>query len=452
MDLRDLFVTPLYLLVIYLLAYLVRPMVTDRFTRKYFIPGLSVKVFGALAVGFIYQFYYSGGDTFNYYHDADYIWKAFLDSPVKAFRLIWADGVYEPDTFEYASRMWFYGDLASYGTVRFAGFFSLLTFNVYSTIACLFAVLSFSGLWVLYITFYELYPRLYKQLAWVVLFIPSVFFWGSGVLKDTLTLAAVGWGTYAVYKLFFKKEWGWLFALVLFFSCWLIYSIKIYILLCFIPAVILWVFLAKLSEIKSIVVKGFLAPLVLGVALGFGYLSIIKVGEESNRYNINTFSYTAESTARWLTYVSEIQGGSVYTLGDFDYSPSGMLRKLPLAINVTLFRPYLWEAKNPVMLLSALESFAFLWFTLYVFYKGGVVATFKRIGSNPFLIFCIFFSLSFAFSVGIATYNFGSLVRYKIPLLPFYGAFLVVLWDSSREKSFRKLKVLDSTEKRLTTV
>ena len=451
MDLRDLFVTPLYLLVIYLLAYLVRPMVTDRYTRKYFLPGLSVKIFGALAVGFVYQFYYSGGDTFNYYHDAGYIWKAFLDSPAKAFRLIWADGVYEPDTFEYASRMWFYRDLPSYGTIRFAGFFSLLTFNVYSSIACLFAVLSFSGLWVLYLTFYELYPRIHKQLAWVVLFIPSVFFWGSGVLKDTLTLAAVGWATYSVYKIFFKGEWVWFFGLVLFLSCCLIYSIKIYILLCFLPAVILWVFISKVGLIKSTFLKVVLIPVVTVIALGLGYVAVLKVGEESYRYNINNLSQTAEVTARWLTFVGETQGGSVYTLGDFDYSPVGMLKKLPLAINVTLFRPYLWEAKNPVMLLSALESFAFLWFTLYVFYKGGVVATFKRIGSNPFLIFCIFFSLCFAFAVGIATYNFGSLVRYKIPLLPYYGAFLVVLWASSREKSFRKIRVLDSTEKRLTT-
>ena len=191
--------------------------------------------------------------------------------------------------------------------------------------------------------------------------------------------------------------------------------------------------------------------MVILVALGLGYLAVLKIGEDSQRYNLDTFSYTAESTARWLTYVGETQGGSVYTLGDFDYSPAGMLRKLPLAINVTLFRPYLWEAKNPVMLLSALESFAFLWFTLYVFYKRGLLATFRKIAADPFLLFCTLFSLSFAFAIGIATYNFGSLVRYKIPLLPFYGAALVVLWASAKEKRRKKLAVFESTEKRTIT-
>ena len=448
MDLRDLFITPLYLLVIYLLAWVLRPLVTDRYTRKYFLPGLSVKIFGALAVGFVYQFYYSGGDTFNYYHDAGIIREAFFDSPYKAFKLIWANGVYEPETLDYASQMWFYRDLASYGTIRYAGFFSILTFHVYSAIACLFAVLSFSGLWVLYLTFYKLYPRLYQQLAWVVLFIPSVFFWGSGLLKDSLTLAAVGWATYAVYKVFIRREWIPLFSTILFLSCWLIYSIKIYILLCFLPAVILWVFLSKVGNIKSTIIKVIVAPLIIMIALGLGYLAVVKVGEESNRYNIDNVSQTAEATARWLTYVSETQGGSVYSLGDFDYSPAGMLRKLPLAINVTLFRPYLWETKNPVMLLSALESLGFLWFTLYVFYKKGLMSTFRHIAADPFLLFCTLFSLSFAFAVGIATYNFGSLVRYKIPMLPFYGAALVVLWASAKEKRRKKLAVFESTEKR----
>lgn len=451
MELRDILLTPLYLLVFYLLAYYLRPLVTDRFTRPYFLPGLTVKFVGALAVGFIYQFYYGGGDTFAYYHDAGLIWEAFLDAPLNALQLIMADGTWQGETFEYASRMHMYRDLASYGTVRFAGFFSILTFNTYSAIALFFATLSFSGLWVLYLTFYKLYPGLYKQLAWTVLFIPSVFFWGSGLLKDTLTLAAVGWATYAVFKIFLKREHSWLFSIVLFLSCWLIYSIKIYILLCFLPAVILWVFLSSLNKIRSVAFKFVAGPLAFVVAAGLGYLAILKIGEESHRYNIETFSYTAESTARWLTYVGEQQGGSVYTLGDFDYSPAGMLRKLPLAINVSLFRPYLWEVNNPVMLLSALESLALFLFTLYVFYKRGVGATFRAIASNPFLLFCFVFSLSFAFAVGIATYNFGSLVRYKIPLLPFYVAALVVLLPRKEAKSPTKVSAFASTEKRAVT-
>jgi hypothetical protein len=447
-ELRDLLLTPLYLLVIYLLAYALRPLLTDRFTRSYFIPGLSVKIFGALALGFIYQFYYGGGDTFNFFNNAGFIWEAFLDAPLKALQLLaTSGGEHRPETFAYSSRMYFYHDSSSYTVIRVAGLFAILSFNTYAVIACLFAVFSYSGLWVLYLTFYRLFPHLYKYLAWAVLFIPSVFFWGSGLLKDTLTLAAVGWATFAIYKVFFKREQVLIFSLILLASCWLIYSIKVYILLCFLPAAIVWIFLAHIGKVRSQALKLMLTPLALIIAVGLGYLAIIKVGEDSARYNINNLSHTAEITARWLTYVGEQQGGSVYSLGDFDYSPMGMLRKTPLAINVTLFRPYLWEVRNPVMLLSALESFFILLFTLYVFYKRGLGNTFRTIGKNHFLLFCFIFSLSFAFSVGIATYNFGSLVRYKIPLLPFYVAALVVLLPRKAAKRARKLPAFASTEK-----
>src|SRR5690606_18840001 len=140
MTYQDLVVTPIYLLIIYLLAYLIRGSVSDKQTKKYFIPALTVKIIGAIAVGLIYQFYYSGGDTFNYFHHGSrYIWEAFLDSPVKAFQLIFADGTYQQGTYKYASKIWFYRDLPSYFVIRVAGFFDLFTFHTYSATAVLFA-------------------------------------------------------------------------------------------------------------------------------------------------------------------------------------------------------------------------------------------------------------------------------------------------------------------------
>ena len=65
MELADLFLAPIYLGILYALAYLVRPAVTNQFTKPYFIPALTLKFVGAIGLGLIYQFYYGGGDTFN---------------------------------------------------------------------------------------------------------------------------------------------------------------------------------------------------------------------------------------------------------------------------------------------------------------------------------------------------------------------------------------------------
>ena len=43
-------------------------------------------------------------------------------------------------------------------------------------------------------------------------------------------------------------------------------------------------------------------------------------------------------------------------------------------------------------------------------------------------------ALVFAFAVGVSTYNFGTLMRYKIPVLPFYAIFLIIVIAQKNEK------------------
>ncbi len=71
------------------------------------------------------------------------------------------------------------------------------------------------------------------------------------------------------------------------------------------------------------------------------------------------------------------------------------------------------------MLLSALESLAMLVLTfIIVFRRAGLLRTLAK----PDIVFCLTFTIIYAFAVGVSTFNFGTLARYKIPLLPFFRA------------------------------
>jgi hypothetical protein len=440
MQLQDLMIGPLTLLLVFFLAMVIRPVVTDQRTAKYFYPALMVKVLGAIALGLIYQFYYGGGDTFTYFTSGSkLIWEAFLDSPSLAFKLIFADNKYHPDLFQYSSRIYTYRDPASYFVVRIAGLFGIITLNTYSAVAIWFAAISFSGTWALFQSFYRIKPGLHLEFAAGILFFPSIFFWGSGLLKDSITFSAVGWFIYALFQVLFYRKNEFLQFMILLVSAYVLYVVKIYILLCLLPATIFLIFNLNLYRLKSRLIRALLAPGIILLSLGMGYYSVREVGEENHRYSLDKVLETAESTARWISYVSEREGGSTYTLGDYDYSLRGVVRKLLPAIWVTLFRPYIWEAHNPVMLLSALECTAMLLLTVYVFFrtKGSLIGlSFK----HPVIIFCWLFSLTFSFAVGFSTYNFGSLVRYKIPMIPFYLSALLISWYIFEEKRIRKAK------------
>jgi len=441
MVLKDFIVTPILIIIIYVLAYFLRYYVSDDKIRKYFLPGLSIKIIGAIALGLIYQFYYEGGDTYVYFDSGSrYIWEAFFDSPIKAIRLIFANGEYHSSTYEYASKIIHYKDLPSYFVVRIAGIFDLLTFHTYSATAVLFALLSFSGLWAMYTSFYKMFPKLHTELAIAIFFVPSVVFWGSGILKDSITLGALGWATFAFHSIFFRRNIKVVPLLILILSLLFIYEIKIYILLCFIPALLIWLYFSYLNKIKNLIFRIMVFPISLLILIGSGYVAVKKIGEENRRYNLTNITQTAEATARWLTYVSLREGGSGYTLGDFDFSTKGIVKKIPTAIWVTLFRPYLWEVKNPVMALSALESSVLFIFTLFVLYLAISRGIINEIFTHPVIVFCFSFAITFSFAVGISTYNFGSLVRYKIPMMPFFiiGLF-VLLYYSKRPRKFSRL-------------
>lgn len=443
MDERDLIVTPLLLIVVYICAYLVRSRISDVESRQYFLPALTVRIMGALAVGIIYQYYYEGGDTLAYHtHGSRHIWDAFMTNPRYGLDLLFSNGTHHPETLAWSGKIWYFRDQQSFFVSRVAAVFDLLTFSSYSGTAVLFAVVSFVGSWLMYRTFYLMYPTFHRWLAVSCLFVPTVFFWGSGIFKDTITLAALGITTFCLYQIAIagRIRMGYLLAILICF--WTIYSIKIYILLCFLPAALLWIGIRYMASVRQVVARVLLLPVGMACIAGLGYLAVRQVALDDPRYNLSRIAETARVTAYDIGFWTGKDAGSRYSLGELDGTLQGMVRLAPQAINVSLYRPYLWEVNNPLMLLAALESFALLAITLYVLARSR--ARVFRYLFNPDVMFCMVFALIFAFAVGVSTYNFGTLSRYKIPLMPFFLVGLGLIYYYSNKE--RKVDALDATE------
>lgn len=435
MELKDLLLTPFYLLLVYFLAFAFKRKVKEKHLRKYILPGLTLKIIGAISVGLIYTFYYKGGDTMNFYNlGSIHMYNAFIESPIKGIRLFFENGEYEnPDLFKYVSRIYYYGDSASFFIVKLSAFFGLFCFHTYTIIAIFFAVISFSGCWLMFSAFCRLYPKYYKQGAIAIFFIPSVFFWGSGLLKDSITFGAMGAFFYAFTNIFIFKEKIRRSIALFILSIIVLKIVKIYILLCLLPGTMLWIFLIFSSKLKAPVSKFIFRPLIVIFGLTMAYFAADKISKENAQYSLDNIASTAKITSDWLAYMSKIEKGSYYSIGEFDGTVDGMIKLAPAGIWVTLFRPYLWESKNVVMLISGLESTAFLLFTIYVILKVGFLKSLRIIKSEPFLLFCLIFSFAFAFAIGISSSNFGTLVRYKIPLLPFYYILIALVLEKGKK-------------------
>jgi hypothetical protein len=428
LTLTDFILLPFVLFFIYYFGRMKRDKNIAQFPEfKYYLPGLNVKIVGAIAISLIYLLYYGGGDTTNYYNDA-ICWNKLLFSNPSGFITIFKEGTTVNNYFYFTPETGYpiyYKVGSTTFVVRFAFIVTLLSFRSFLVATILFAWFSYMGVWRLYKVFLYEFPTLHREMAIAILFIPSVFFWGSGMLKDTVTFSAAGFFTFNFYMLFIKRKQLFYHAIGLFLSSYIILSIKPYILFGFLPGCLLWITNNIITRFGGSFTRAVATPVFLVIALTTGYFLLQNLSSQLGDYSLEKVLDKAVVSQEDLK--SDYYHGNSFDLGDIEPTIPSMLSKAHLAINAALFRPYLWECKNPVMYLSGLENLVLMIFSLSILFRLKIIGVFKYFIKHHLLTFALVFSLFFAFSVGISTPNFGSMVRYRIPILPFYAASLFII-------------------------
>lgn len=435
--LKDYLLLPFYLFAFYLIFNNIcnRKYPEGHPWRRYFRTGGFLKVAGAIFISLAYQYYYAGGDTSAFFYHGQVINSALGESVPKWFNLLFhIPSIYDGDYFEYTSQMIWYNAPSSYLVSGITAVVSLLTFGTFLPTAIIFGAISFSGSWALFRTFARQYPQHVRYIAIATLYIPSTLVWGSGIFKDTLCLFALGWMTYSAFQVLIERNYSWKNVLLFAVCCYMLAIIKIYILLAFAPALAIWILFLYSKKINPPFMRTLLNMLLVALCIvGFYYVSN-SFASELGAYSLDNIAETSNITRTYITYASGDEGSS-YDLGAIDPSITGMLKKLPLAINVALFRPYLWEARKPMVMLNAIEAFLFLFYTLKVIFSVGLGKIWKTIRQEPNIQFFLIFTLIFAFAVGLTSANFGALSRYRIPCLPFYALSLILIYYKNKPES-----------------
>ena len=343
-------------------------------------------------------------------------------------------GVYDK---EYGPVLFHNTDFYALFTVVLTVPFCMLGCKSFLATTLLLAYVSFLGLWKLYQVFIEQFPELQKQFAIAIFFVPSVFFWGSGLLKDTYTLSALGFVTYGVYKFLIRKERKLKYLLILVLASLVLILIKPYIFFAITPGSLIWLFFDKFASIKNPILKTLALPVLIGTMATLIIFTMQFLGEYLGEYNLDNVLDKAVKTQQDLIR-GEQYGSNYYNIGEFDASFTGLISKVPAALNMALFRPYIWDANNPVMYLSGLENLFVLAFSVFILLKVRITTLLRSLFSHPLLIFSFLFALFFAFSVGLTTANYGALVRLKIPGIPFYISSLFILFYLNKLRLWRK--------------
>lgn len=420
---------PLYLLVIFLITSSIKNRrIKKNPEYRYYLWGLYAKIIGGLMFALIYVFYYGSGDTISYYESGRAM-ANMLEKDPGTFLKIWLLPA-SPELFAHFGWDtgwlvgWFYEDPRALMVVRLITPLVIIGFKSYFLTTILVSWVTYEGLWRLYLMFVRYYPQLMGPLATAVLFMPSTVFWGSGIMKDPFTMAATGLYVALIDQVFVRRNFKFRGVLVAVIAAYLLVSLKPYIFMVLFPGTLYWVFNQRISRIRNALVKFVVLPVVFIGVFALSLFVLEQLGDTLGKFSLENALETAAITSGDLR--SERSGGNSFNIGEFEPTWIGALGKFGPATMAGLFRPYVWEVRNVVMLLSALENVFLLVLTIRLLWRTKLIRLLRTVFRDPLVAFCMLYAVSFGFVIGLSTSNFGSLVRFKIPMLPFFVAALYI--------------------------
>lgn len=310
-------------------------------------------------------------------------------------------------------------------------------------VSLVFAMAAFLGKMALYAGLRQILPARFRN--WLLLgtlFVPSTVFWTAGVIKEAVALAGLGPTFLGVAQLSSGRRLGWL---PLIGGSIIIMLVKPYILLAFAGAsgvAYYWIRSIRNGRVE-------IRPGTLLISVGAAVGGVLLVAELFPRYALDSL---VDEAARLQAAGMSDSGGSNYIIGDpRSRTLAGQLLFAPMALLTALYRPLIIEARNPMMLVNALETTAVLTATFWVFVRNRVTDIAKSFVTYPGLAFCLAFVILLGIPVGLTSANLGTLSRYRVPIVPFQVVLILVLANAApvrRREPARALALPDPLSRR----
>lgn len=420
---------------------------------KYFLSGFYLKILFGLIFTSIYLFYYRGGDAISYFWSTRAVSRLLLVNPKAALSLIFFSETNSENWSAFNSYTsfpmfrFYWRTPDSFGVVRFSSIFMAFGLNLWLPCLLIMNLFWYRGIWRFYLLVCKFYPGNIKWNAICILFIPSVLFWSSGIMKDSFTLSSSLWLVTNMYYCFIERKKFFNNFLMLTLNSVILITLKPYVFIAILPAALIWISFVYIRKIKSSTLRIMAAPGLLTAGILTGIIVLRLFSSSLGKYGDTQSMLKQAQTVQQDQIRAEEYGENYYDIGKFDATIGGVLMKAPESIIAGLYRPFLWEARNPVMLVSGLENFILLIFTLFLIFRIGIKSIYRVIIKEPLIIFSLIFSIIFAFSVGLASANFGALVRYRILAMPFFLISLINTFYLLRKAKKEEEDIISDKEK-----
>lgn len=393
--------------------------------HKIFWPALFLKCVAGICLGLVYTYYYSVGDTFTYFYDGMNLAQVARTNVGSYLSFLWSGD----ETFPIASELVYKQPRAMFLS-KVTSIFCLLTTDNYWISSLYFSFICFITAWLLVKKLAVFNKSVVDAAVISFLFFPSVVFWSSGIIKESLALASLFYLAFIFLKVWTKDSLKLAHWLLVLLFIWLLWNLKYYYLAIFLPVVITTLalrFILSRIAIRSAGVKAMLWMFIFIIPL-------VMVSILHPNFYPERFMTVVVSSYNEFRSISDPHDLIHYK--SLEATPLSLLQNMPFALFSGLFRPFLTEANNVLQYFIALENLVVLTLTL-----SALRNTWKFIyNKHRLLLFSILvYSVLLCIFLALSTPNFGTLSRYRVGFLPFLV--LLITIDNPLINNLMTLKI-----------
>ncbi len=387
----------IHILILSFLSYFAFKQLKSSFKPIIFWSAISLKLSLGIILGLIYYHYYGTGDSIIFFDKASEMAKL---SALEHWYTLIADSSYANNNHP---RDLFF--------IKILSVFAKLTGSSYWIISLYLSFFSFIASWYFVITFIRIYPKYPVVTLISFLFIPSVVFWSSGILKDTISSTALVFSVAILLKGVYLKRSSILEIVIGSILLFLLFHLKHYL---FITITLFGALLFSLYLIKSSTKK-----IRWLFATAIFTITLFTTQHIHPYFKIDRIPQTIFEINKTILENSSTLDQNLVTVEEPTWNAVGRLA--PYALFTGLFRPSIFNTTVAFGWIHRIENLILIIFSILsilILIKDKPNVDFELL--IPALI-CI---SVLATMLALTTPNFGSLVRYRNAFLPFL--FLIV--------------------------
>ena len=372
----------------------------DKEIKVFFFLSFPYRIMLGLASFALYKHHYANPnlDTLYFLHGTKMVTKVLNNSFSDFIDLILYN---EVSKYKYFSFL-FTDDVRSSFFIKLISPIAMISFENGWILSAYLSLFSLIASWDLYKTLSDNFPKIKWPYLISFIFWPSVAFWSSGIVKETVALALMFFIISSLIKIKYNSITFSRIIVTILFSYFLLKFKYYYFTSLFIPSC--FFILSHFLKYKNNKTTIFYSTCLL-------LLIILSLNIIHPVFNFNIFPEIV-----FNGYQNSISISDSNSIFYYDLKPtwSSLFTNIPISIINGILRPFIWEVNSPIQMILALENAII--FSIQILF---LFACKKNFQWKKDVVYIIIYVLILGSILPIASPNFGTIARYRISYLPF---------------------------------